>query len=83
MLDSVASEIASEESITDAPILMLISKGTNEIVYWKLTEKVQSIELINDNPQKFALKLINENPLLIQLWVESGVENVDVKVNFR
>jgi hypothetical protein len=68
---------------TDVPVLMIVDKMTNDILYWKLTDKVKMIRLRQEQPSAIELKVINESPLRIELWIEGGTEEVSVTVEMR
>lgn len=68
---------------TDEPVLMVVNKETNDILYWRLTKDVRSIRLRHDNPGKIELKVLNESPLRVELWVEGDVDAIDAIVEFR
>ena len=67
----------------DTPILILIDKGSNNIRYWKLTNRVHKITLRSQNPEEVVLNVINEKPLRIELWVSGNVKDVEIKVDFK
>lgn len=68
---------------TDIPVLMVVDKKTNDILYWRLTENVKMIRLKHDMPGEIELKVMNESPLRIELWIAGDVENIDVTVELR
>jgi hypothetical protein len=67
---------------TDVPVLMVISKQNNDMLFWQLSEEVQTVRLRADNPGGIEMKVSNESPLRIELWVDAGIETVDVTVEF-
>jgi hypothetical protein len=68
---------------TDIPILMVVNKQTNDILYWRLTDKVKMIRLRHDRPGGIELKVINESPLRIELWIEGNIEEVSIAVEMK
>jgi hypothetical protein len=64
-----------------APVLMVISKATNEMLYWEISDAVKAISLSADQSAGVEMKVINEDPLRIEVWVDSGVEDVVVTVD--
>lgn len=68
---------------TDEPVLMIVNKQTNDILYWRLTKDVASIRLRHANPGAVELKVVNESPLRVELWVDGDIETVDAVIDFR
>lgn len=68
---------------TDEPVLMVVNKETNDILYWRLTEDVRSIRLKHDNPGEIEMKVLNESPLRVELWISGEVDQIDAVVEFR
>jgi len=68
---------------TDEPVLMVVNKQTNDILYWRLTEDVASIRLRHVNPGTVDLKVINESPLRVELWVDGDLDAIDTVIDFR
>ncbi len=75
--------ISEDFPSNDAPILILIDKGSNNIRYWKLTDRVHKITLRTQNPEEVVLNVINEIPLRIELWVSGNIKDVEIKVDFK
>lgn len=68
---------------TDAPVLMVISKKTNDMMYWKLTDKVKAIRLKDDKPGAIELRVLNETPLRIELWIEGDIKEVKLEAEMK
>ena len=64
----------------DIPVLMVVNKETNDILYWKLTDKVKMIRLRHEQPGGIELKVINEQPLRIELWIDGNIEDVEITI---
>lgn len=80
--------IASEEPTlgtppADTPVIMLVNKQSNDILYWQLTEQVKMIRLRHETPGAIELKVINETPLRIELWIEGKVDGIEVEVEMK
>lgn len=67
----------------DTPVIMLVNKQSNDILYWQLTEQVKMIRLRHDTPGAIELKVINETPLRIELWIEGKVDGIEVEVEMK
>jgi len=68
---------------TDAPVLMVISKKTNDMMYWRLTDKVKAIRLKDDKPGAIELRVLNETPLRIELWIEGDIKEVKIEAEMK
>lgn len=68
---------------TDEPVLMVVNKQTNDILYWRLTKDVASIRLRHADPGAVELKVINESPLRVELWVDGDLDEIDAVIDFR
>lgn len=68
---------------TDVPVLMVISKKTNDMLYWKLTDKVKAIRLKDDKPGAIELRVLNETPLRIELWIEGDIKEIKINVEMK
>ncbi len=64
----------------ETPVIMLVNKQSNDILYWQLTEQVKMIRLRHETPGAIELKVINETPLRIELWIEGKVDGIEVEV---
>ena len=67
----------------DTPVIMLVNKQSNDILYWQLTEQVKMIRLRHETPGAIELKVINETPLRVELWIEGKVDGIEVEVEMR
>lgn len=65
---------------SDRPVLMLVNKNTNAIKYWELTDKVKMIRLKHQSPGPIELKVLNQKPLRIELWIEGDLKELDATV---
>ncbi len=65
----------------DVPVLMVISKASNDVLYWQLADEIASVRVLANQPG-VEVKVSNGRPLRIELWVDAEVENVDVEVEF-
>ena len=65
------------------PSLIVINKKSNDILSWKLTKEVKTIRLKSKNPGEIELKVINEDPLRIELWVGADLKEVEVTVELK
>lgn len=84
ILDAIIDEgVKKGVPPTDERILMVVTKQTNDIFYWKLTKKVKMIRLRHDNPGKIELKVQNESPLRIELWIENSIEEFEIEVEMQ
>lgn len=86
LLDEVASDADVTRGIPpadDEPILMIVNKQTNDILYWKLTNKVKMIRLRHEDAGGIELKVMNETPLRIELWMDAGIEEVKIEVEMQ
>jgi hypothetical protein len=79
----VVDEVETGVPPTDEPVLMLVSKETNDIFYWELTDKVKMVRLRHEQPGAIELKVINESPLRIELWIDGDIEAVDITVEMK
>jgi hypothetical protein len=68
---------------TDEPVLMVVNKETNDVLYWRLTEDVASIRLRNIEPGDVELKVVNESPLRVELWVDGELDTIDAVIDFN
>jgi hypothetical protein len=67
----------------DTPVIMVINKNTNDVLYWQLSESVQAIRLRHETPGSIELKVANEAPLRVELWISGNVEELAVDVDLR
>lgn len=63
--------------------LMLVHKKTNEVRYWKLSNNVKKISLKSRDAGDVTLKVINESPLRIEMWLDSDSKEVEVTVEMK
>lgn len=85
LIDSV---VESPDAIEDAPpsskpVLMLVSKKNNQMMYWVLTDNVKMIHLHDKNPGAIDLKVINEQPLRVELWIDGDVKDVQIDLELK
>ena len=84
LLKQVAGvEVATGVPPADIPVLMVVNKQTNDIIYWKLTESVKMIRLKHDQPGKIELKVVNESPLRIELWIDGDTKEIEVTIELQ
>lgn len=76
----VAGDIQNGLPPGDIAVLMVVHKKTNQVQYWRLTKNVKMIRLKSSNPGPIELKVVNENPLRVELWLEGDAPEVDVVV---
>ena len=62
----------------DTAVLMVVNKTTNNVVYWQLTNNVKMIRLKHNDPGAIELKIINEKPLRIELWMNGDIKTLEV-----
>lgn len=67
----------------DTPVIMVINKATNDVLYWQLSASVQSIRLRHETPGTVELKVTNDSPLRVELWIDGAVEELQVDVELR
>jgi hypothetical protein len=65
------------------PVLMVVNEGTNDVLYWTLTDEVKAIRLKHDAPGEIELKVVNDDPLRVELWIGGDVEAIDAVIEFR
>ena len=63
--------------------LLLLTKKTNDVKYWELTDKVKMIRLKHQNPGAIELKVINEKPLRVELWIDGNTKEIDATVELK
>jgi hypothetical protein len=68
---------------SDVPVVMVVNKKTNDILYWKLTDKVKTIRLKHDNPGAIELKVQNETPLRVELWMDGDINEIKIDVEMK
>lgn len=76
-------EVSTGVPPTDIPVLMVVNKQSNDILYWKLTENVKMLRLKHNSPGKIELKVINEEPLRIELWIDGDTKEIEVTVELN
>ena len=64
-------------------VLMVVNKKTNDIMYWQLTDKVKTISLKHNSPGAIELKIVNESPLRVELWMEGDIKSIDVDIQLK
>jgi hypothetical protein len=62
---------------------MVVNKKTNAIRYWQLTNNVKSISLKHERPGAIELKVVNESPLRVELWMEGDVQAIDINIELK
>ena len=67
----------------NVPTLVVINKKSNDILHWKLTKQVKIIRLKSKNPGEIDLKVINQDPLRIELWVGADLKDIEVTVELK
>lgn len=67
----------------DIATLMLVQKSTNDVRYWRLTDNVKTISLRTQQGNGLELKVLNETPLRIELWLDSEAKEIDVEVEMK
>jgi hypothetical protein len=68
----------------DIPVLMVVHKKTNQTQFWQLTDKVKSIRLKSENPGPIELRVVNEIPLRVELWLEADTPpDIEVIIEFK
>ena len=65
------------------PVLMVVNKGTNDVLFWTLTDEVRAIRLKHDAPGEIELKVVNDDPLRVELWIGGDVEAIDAVIEFK
>lgn len=65
------------------PVLLVVNKKTNDIMYWQLTNNVKMIRLKHTSPGAIELKVVNESPLRIELWIEGNIQSIDVDIDLK
>jgi hypothetical protein len=65
------------------PVLMVVNKKTNDIMYWQLTNNVKMISLKHNSPGAIELKVVNESPLRVELWMEGDIKAIDVDIELK
>jgi hypothetical protein len=65
------------------PVLMVVNKKTNDIMYWQLTNNVKMIRLKHDSPGAIELKVVNESPLRVELWMEGDIKAIDIDIELK
>lgn len=66
-----------------SPVLMVVNKSTNDVLYWTLTDEVRAIRLRHDAPGEIELKVVNDDPLRVELWIGGDVEAIDAVIEFK
>jgi len=65
----------------DIPVLMIVNKRTNDVRHWKLTDNVRLIRVRHGDPGEIELRVMNEDPLRVELWFSSEREvEVDIEL---
>ena len=65
------------------PVLMVVNKSTNDVLYWTLTDEVKAIRLKHDAPGEVELKVVNDDPLRVELWIGGDVEAIHAVIEFK
>jgi hypothetical protein len=73
-LDPQPNEIAT---------LSVVNKTTNDVQSWTLSPDVKSIQLLQGSAENVELKVINESPLRIELWVDGSPQVVEAEFELR
>ena len=68
-----------DTKLRDVPALMLINEEADTYSLWRLHESVESIELTAETPESVTLRVVNAEPLRIELWVD-GTNEIDVEL---
>ena len=63
----------------DTPVLCLFDKKRNDVQCWKLKEYVKQISLSSLHPNSVELKVKNQKPLQIHLWIDTD-NDIDISV---
>jgi len=67
----------------DIPVIMVVNKKNNDILYWQLTDNVKMLRLKHEQPGTIELKVINETPLRIELWMDGDLEEIRIDVEMN
>jgi hypothetical protein len=67
----------------EAPVLMVVNEHTNDVLYWTLADEVKAIRLKHNAPGEIELKVVNDDPLRVELWIGGDVEAIDAVIEFR
>lgn len=79
---STGIEIGPKANPADVASLMVINKLTNETQAWTLSENVKSIRLDPEAAQSIEIRVVNESPLRIEVWVDGSVQQIDAIVDY-
>lgn len=79
---STGIEIGPKASPADVASLIVINKLTNETQAWTLGENVKSIRLDPKSAESIELRVVNESPLRIEVWVDGEVQQIDAIVDY-
>ena len=79
----IEGDVQSGLPPSDVSVLMVIHKKNNQAQYWKLTDQVKMIRLKHDDPGAIELKVLNEEPLRVELWLEGDISELDVVVEMK
>lgn len=79
----VNGDVQSGLPPSDISVLMVIHKKTNQVQHWELTDQVKMIRLKHNDPGSIELKVLNEQPLRVELWLEGDISELDVVVEMK
>ena len=75
-------QIGPKANPADVPSLIVINKQTNEAQTWTLGDNVKSIHLNPESAKSIELRVVNESPLRIEVWVDGTVQQIDATVDY-
>jgi hypothetical protein len=79
---STGIDIGPNATPAEVASLMVINKLTNETQAWTLSDDVKSIRLDPKAAESIELRIVNESPLRIEVWVDGTEQQVDAIVDF-
>jgi hypothetical protein len=78
----VSGEPSSTAPEKGSPVILVVNKKDNKFTYFQLTPNVKQIRLKNKDSKEVSLIVKNQEPLQIELWLDS-VNDVEVDIEFK
>lgn len=75
-------QVGPEATPAEVASLMVINKLTNETEAWQLSDNVKSIRLDPKAAKSIELRVVNESPLRIEVWVDGTEQQIDAVVDY-
>ncbi len=83
VLNTTGIDMGLDPQPDEIATLSVVNKLTNSVQSFTLSPDVKSIKLSQDGAQNVELKVINESPLRIELWVDGSPQVVDAEFEMR